>query len=171
MKCQTSTDSDCLTEAFWGIWKNLITNVEAAWELLKLGWNGVKWVGGKIVDGISWVGEKLCFWCETTEIEDHTELSQHLIAQQEDGFFKKFMQSPGKATKELLGKLFSSFKRYIGEAIGNNFGCAKWSSSRFNPLDGQEAYCEDPVISWDCASCGQKMNMAVELLVLSVVKF
>jgi len=160
MKCQTSTDSDCLTEAFWGIWKNLITNVDAVWELLKLGWNGVKWVGGKIVDGVSWVGEKLCFWCETTEIEDHTELSQHMIAQQEDGFFKKFMQSPGKATKELLGKLFGSFKRYIGEAISNNFGCAKWSSSRFNPLDGQEAYCEDPVISWDCASCGQKMNMA-----------
>ncbi|MCO4754962.1 MAG: hypothetical protein KC478_10815, partial [Bacteriovoracaceae bacterium] len=160
MKCQTSTDSDCLTEAFWGIWKNLVTNVEAAWDLLKLGWKGVKWVGGKVVDGAKWVGNKLCFWCETTEVEDQTELSQHVIAQQEDGFFTKFVKAPGKTTKELLGKLFGSFKQYIGEAIGNNFGCAKWSSSRFNPLDGEEAYCEDPVISWDCATCSQKMNMA-----------
>ncbi len=159
-KCNTTTDSDCLTEAFWGTFKNLVTNVEAAWELLKLGWKGVKWVGGKIVDAASWIGDKLCFWCETREIEDQTEMAQHLISSQKDSFFYKFMKDPAEATKDVLVSAFNSFKRFIGEAIGNNFGCAKWSSSRFNPLDGQEAYCEDPVISWDCATCAQKMNMA-----------
>jgi hypothetical protein len=160
LKCNTTTDSDCLTEAFWGTIKNLFTNVEAAWELLKLGWKGVKWVGGKVVDAASWIGDKLCFWCETREIEDQTEMAQHLISSQKDSFFYKFLQDPIKTSKDLVVDVFSSFKRFIGESIGNNFGCAKWSSSRFNPLDGEEAYCEEPVISWDCATCSQKMNMA-----------
>jgi hypothetical protein len=160
MKCDTTTDSNCLTEAFWGIWKNLVTNVDAAWMLLKLGWKGVKWAGNKLKDGAKAVGRMLCFWCETNEIEDQVEMSQHMIMQQKDGFFTKFLKSPLAATKDLLGKLFSSFKQYIGESIGNNFGCTKWSSNRFNPISKEEAYCEDPVLSWDCATCSQKMNMA-----------
>lgn len=161
MRCETSTDSNCLTEAFWGIWKNLVTNVEAAWGLLKLGWNGVKWVGGKIKDGVVGAGKKvLNFFGLTRDIEDQVEMSHHMIAQQEDSFFSDFLKNPISTTKDLLSKLFNSFKQYIGEAIGNNFGCTKWSSSRFNPLDGEEAFCEEPVVSWDCATCSQKMNMA-----------
>jgi hypothetical protein len=149
LSCDTSTDSNCLTEAFWGIWKNLVTSADAVWSVVKLGWKGIKSIG-----------KALCFFCESHEPEDHAEFSQHMIGQQQDGFFKKFLKSPVAATTEMMTNLFSSFKQYIGESIGSNFGCAKWSSNRFDPFDGEEAYCEDPVISWDCASCDQKMNMA-----------
>lgn len=158
--CESNTESGCLTEAFWGLWKNLVTNVEGIWELVKLGGKGLKWTGEKVVDGVGWIGNKMCFWCEAEEAETVAETQQHVAAGQSDEFYKDFEDKPEEATGNLITRMFSKFKDWIGDSIQNNFGCAKWSDSRFDPFDGAEAKCDEPVISWDCATCDQKVNMA-----------
>ncbi len=141
-QCQNSTDTNCLSEVFYGIVKNLTTNI------------------GGIVDGAVWVKDKLCFWCETEEVENASSESMHMASTQEDGFFDRFMEDPYDATIGAIGRLFSGLGSMIQEGIENNFGCAKWAEPRYTSMYGNEPKCEEPIISWDCASCSQKLNMA-----------
>lgn len=145
-RCPSSTDSSCFNEIFWGIWEDLVSNWEGVKAIGNLAWKGVK-------------GAWNWFWEDTAEMENQLATKQIILEQQEDGFFSKFVDDPLGTTQELFSSLMTSMKNFVGDAIKDNFGCAKWSSPREDFFDGQEAKCIDPVVSWDCATCGQKMNM------------
>lgn len=149
----TSTKSDCLTEAVWGVWKDLVSNVEGIWDIAKMGWNAVKGVASK---AWGWVSS---WWSDSEPVEDSTSIKQAFIENQPESFFSKFLKNPLGTFTDMMGNFLSSMGSYVGDAIQDNFGCAEWADSRLtNPIN--PPVCKKPIVSWGCASCSQKMNMA-----------
>ncbi|EQC44276.1 hypothetical protein [Bacteriovorax sp. Seq25_V] len=146
------TDSGCLGEIFYGIFKNLTSNIEGIWEI-------TKWIGSSIWGSSDEEDEKVL---TVNSIENATSETMIVASAQPDGFFKKLMNSDDKfgVLKESLGNLWKGIGDLIEQGTYENFGCAKWADegNRYNPL-GEKPKCLEPVISFGCATCEQKMNM------------
>ncbi len=146
----STTDSGCLGEIFYGIFKNLASNIEGIWE-------GIKWVGSSI-----WGSDDEDETLSVTAVENATSETMIVASAQPDGFFKKLMSSDDKfgVLTESLSNLWKGVGDIIESGTYENFGCAKWADegSRYNEL-GQKPKCLEPVISFGCASCEQQMNM------------
>ena len=139
----------CLTEAVWGVWKDLVSNVEGIWDIAKMGWSAVKGVASK---AWGWVSS---WWGNSDKAEDSTSIKQAFMESKPDSFFTKFINDPVGTFSEMM----SGFMSYIGDSIQSNFGCAEWEESRLmNPIN--PPHCKTPVVSWKCASCEQKVQMA-----------
>lgn len=151
-RCPSTTQSSCLTEVIWGVWKDLVSNVEGLRDIAAMGWNAVKGIASK---AWGWVSS---WWSSSDPAEDATSIKQAFIENQPDSFFSKFISSPISTFKEMVGNFMSSMKTYISDAIKDNFGCAEFESSRLaSPINPPK--CKSPVLSWDCATCSQKLNM------------
>lgn len=134
--CTDSTKSDCLTELVAGILKDIWSNVEGAWDLLKMGGN---WAKDKVVSG----------WNHLFQAEDKTSDSALLASQQSESWIKSFINSPGESLKKMGEGLYNM----IADGIKDSFMCAKW--------EGQPhlSKCLTPETqAWSCSSCDQKIN-------------
>ncbi|GAB4012475.1 MAG: hypothetical protein Fur0010_08390 [Bdellovibrio sp.] len=151
-RCPSTTQSSCLTEVIWGVWKDLVSNVEGLRDIAAMGWSAVKGIASK---AWGWVSS---WWSSSDPAEDATSIKQAFIENQPDSFFSKFITSPISTFREMVGNFMSSMKTYISDAIKDNFGCAEFESSRLaSPINPPK--CKTPVLSWDCATCSQKLNM------------
>jgi hypothetical protein len=147
--CPSSEAPSCLSEVLNGFISDIMLNVDGFWGLMKLASKGA----GKLLSNIN-------PWAETQEIEDAQATKLHALSTaDQETFFNRFIEHPIETTRSMISNLLSSMKVIVGEAIGDNFGCAKWSANRFNPLDDKEATCLEPVVNWDCGTCVQKRNM------------
>lgn len=153
------TLGNCLTEVVWGVIKNIVGNIEF------------------VADGIRWIGRKLCFWCED-EHEDVSSDQQHLINSSEEireQHTRQLSDAEEESSNAFL-RFFSNIGSFLNNMIlepaGRNFGCAKWEGNRFtnttnlglqsvmgNDDNSQAVRCEEPMASWECASCSQRAQL------------
>lgn len=149
---QQATKTDCLTEVIWGVWKDLVSNVEGIWDIAKMGWSAVKGIASKAWGWVSsWFGS-------SSPAEDATSIKQAFLENQPESFFSKFLKNPLGAFTDMVSKFMSSMGSFVGDAIQDNFGCAEWEDNRLtSPIHPK---CAKPVVSFKCASCEQKLNMA-----------
>ncbi|MCP4914869.1 MAG: hypothetical protein GY909_17250 [Oligoflexia bacterium] len=145
-RCPSSTDTNCLNEVFWGIWKGLVGT-----------WEGIKFLGSAAADlAVSAWDGIASLWRDSETLENELSTKQIALEDAEDGFFDKFMDDPLGTTQ----KMFESMMTMVKQHFMDNFGCAQWDKPRaVGLIDGEGARCLKPLVSMDCATCGQTMNM------------
>jgi len=145
--CPTTTQTNCFNELLYGVVKNVVTNIEGLLALgemaidgVKKGYNAVKnWIMG---------------------VEEPSREQHHALQEETDKGILEWISDAGKKVKEMIGGFFSAMGTMIDRGIKDNFGCNEWSESRYSPVYGGQPRCLDPVISWPCATCSQKLNMS-----------
>ncbi|MCO4792306.1 MAG: hypothetical protein KC493_01245 [Bacteriovoracaceae bacterium] len=146
----STTQTNCFNELIWGIVKNITSNIEGLFSLGKLALDGIK-SGYNAVK--SW-------FSRDSGIEEPSR-EQHIALQQEqDKGILEWVSDAAKKVKEKIGGFFSAMGTFIDQGIKDNFGCAEWSENRYSPIYGGKPRCLKPVVSWNCATCSQRMNMA-----------
>lgn len=134
--CLSTNQSDCLTELIAGVLKDIWSNVEGVWDLLKM---GAGWAKDKVVSG----------WKAFHQAEDKTSDSALAASQQSESWIKTFISSPGSALKKMGEDLYN----LVAQGVKDSFMCAKW--------EGQPhiSKCLSPQHeAWSCATCDQKIN-------------
>jgi hypothetical protein len=103
------------------------------WGMVEGLWTGVKWVGKKIVEGVSWIYD---YFSNNTVQTAENDVSKKLIAAKAitDSQISRFVHDP-------LG--------YIKESIQNMMS---WLMKKVEPLAG------DAKIGWKCATCDKLLN-------------
>ncbi|MEH0861507.1 hypothetical protein [Halobacteriovorax sp. DPLXC-1] len=142
MECPKSTDTNCLSTAWNGLVKNLIGTAEFFWDVAA---GGFSWIGNKIGN----------FFSGSEEAEDAASDKLHLLSSAEESFVDKLLDDPVNTLKDGFANLMTGIGNYITESIYDNFACAKFEKD----ANGEDT-CVEPVTSFECATCGQKLNMA-----------
>jgi hypothetical protein len=145
--CPTTTQTNCFDELIYGVVKNVVTNIEGLISLGKMAYDGIK-SGAKAV------------WNWITSAEEPSRDQHHVLQEETDQGILDWISDAAKKVKETVAGIFSAMGTMIDQGIKDNFGCNEWSESRYSPVYGGQPRCLDPVVSWGCATCSQKMNMS-----------
>jgi len=135
--CLSSNRGNCAESLVAGIFDNLWGTITGLWDLAVA---AVKGTGKWVVD--KWNA----FW----GVEDKSADSAQVASATTDSFITKFVKDPLGAISELGSGIMNMLYEYISQ----RFMCGKWSGAPYTST------CEEPLESWKCADCDQKLNLA-----------
>ncbi len=152
-RCESNSQSSCVNELLVGVIKDVLVNMELIKEVPSITWNAIKAGSNK-----AWGGIKSLFE-DTKELEDASSSKLLALESKDDSFYEEWIKDPVDKALSWVTNLLEVTGSLIADSVQNNFGCAKWSSTRYLPFDGETPQCEEPIVSFECATCSQKLNM------------
>ncbi|TNF02154.1 MAG: hypothetical protein EP326_03495 [Deltaproteobacteria bacterium] len=149
--CPTTTQSNCFDELVYGVVKNIVSNIEGLLSLGKMALDGIVSGAKKGYNAVkNWI------W----GVEEPTRNQHHVLQEESDKGIIEWVEDAAKKVKETVMGFFSAMGTMIDEGIKDNFGCAERTESRYAAIYGGTPRCKEPVVSWGCATCSQRMNMS-----------
>ena len=123
--------TDCFSELLNGFIVDLLSPVIIVWK------------------GLKWTHQKLWTWKLLEKEENHSRDAIMAASKQSPRMIELFKKNPG----EFFKVFFTEFGSTVARAAQGMFGCRQWSGiPHFSP-------CTEPLSSWKCATCDQKMNV------------
>ena len=143
--------ASCFSNLMKGIWDMLYSTVDGLWELGKMIVKGTAKLGVKLVkkgyEKVVQIKDSIFNWW--SGIEDTTTEKMWKAQDLEDSMLDKFVSDPWGFIKTLGAQMYQDIKK----SIITHYGCQEWSGLPYN------SKCLQPMESWDCGSCRQKMNV------------
>lgn len=127
-----SSGSNCFSNIGKAIWDNLWDTVVGLYDLASM--------------GLSWAGDQLG---SLFTAEDASSSRGIAATEVSDSQLTQFLNDPIAYLYNLSGQLMAM----IGNSISSRYGCAEWTGVP------HLSECTRPM-SWECASCDEKLNMA-----------
>jgi len=127
-----SSGGNCFTNMGKAIWDNLWDTVVGIYDLAAL--------------GVSWVGDQLGSLFAAEDATSNRGIAATEISESQ---LDQFIADPVTYLYNLGGQLMGM----LGSSISSRYGCAEWTGTP------HASECTRPM-SWECASCDEKLNMA-----------
>lgn len=142
-KLFSDNSTNCFAELFHGIFNSVVLSLKGLLvDLPVLAGKAVAYTYEKSKQAAS------DFWDKLWTVEENTSDKLLLASSQNDSSISQliadklgFMKTVGGALMEMLNK-----------HIKNSYGCEKWSGTPYTST------CVQPMQSWDCATCNQRLN-------------
>ena len=143
--CQLSNENstNCFAEIFHGIFNSIVTNLKGLLvDLPVLAGKAVAYTYEKSKQAAS------DFWDKLWTVEENTSDKLLLVSSQNDSSISQMITDSLGFMKTVGGALMEMLNRHIKKS----YGCEKWSGTPYTST------CLQPMQSWDCATCNQRLN-------------